>query len=172
MNFKRSFMAINRTLFVPLVAAICFVSCTQHVKTDSDGTADEASAQTQTKPMKSYISLFEIPATDVSRAIAFYQALLDITIEKMDIEGTPIGVFPYEEHLVHGVIIQADGYKPSSDGVTLYLNAGDALQPVLDRVTKNGGQILVPKTAHADGSGYFAIFLDTEGNRMALNARN
>jgi predicted enzyme related to lactoylglutathione lyase len=54
----------------------------------------------------------------------------------------------------------------------MYLNAGENLQVVLDRVEKNGGQIIVPKTAHADESGYFAIFLDSEGNRMALHSPN
>lgn len=116
--------------------------------------------------------MFEIPATDISRAINFYQALLDITIEKMDVEGMQMGILPYEGQMITGVIIQADGYKPSSDGVTMYLNAGENLQVVLDRVEKNGGQIIVPKTAHADESGYFAIFLDSEGNKMALNSPN
>ena len=116
--------------------------------------------------------MFAIPATDISRAINFYQALLDINIEKMDVEGMQMGIMPYEGQMVTGVIIQAEGYKPSGDGVTMYLNAGENLQVVLDRVEKNGGQIIVPKTAHADESGYFAIFLDSEGNKMALNSPN
>lgn len=122
--------------------------------------------------MKSYISMFEIPATDISRAINFYQALLDITIEQMDVEGMQMGILPYEGQIVPGIIIQADGYKPSADGVTIYLNAGNDLQVVLDKVEKNGGQIILPKTPHADESGYFALFLDSEGNRMALNSPN
>lgn len=116
--------------------------------------------------------MFEIPAADISRAINFYQALLDIKIEKMDVEGMQMGVLPYEGQMVTGVIIQAEGYKPSADGTTMYLNAGENLQVVLDRVETNGGKIIVPKTQHADESGYFAIFLDSEGNRMALNSPN
>ena len=52
----------------------------------------------------------------------------------------------------------------------MYLNAGDDLQAKLDILEKNGGKIITPKTEHADGSGFFAIFLDSEGNKMALNA--
>jgi hypothetical protein len=122
--------------------------------------------------MKSYISMFEIPATDISRAINFYQALLQIKIEKMDGEGMQMGILPYEGEMVTGVIIKAEGYKPSANGVTIYLNAGENLQVVLDRVEKNGGKIIIPKTAHADESGYFAIFLDSEGNKLALNSPN
>jgi uncharacterized protein len=122
--------------------------------------------------MKSYISMFEIPATDISRAINFYQALLEIKIEKMDVEGMQMGILPYEGQMITGVIIKADGYKPSADGVTMYLNAGENLQVFLDKIENNGGKIIVPKTAHADESGYFAIFLDSEGNKLALNSPN
>jgi predicted enzyme related to lactoylglutathione lyase len=120
--------------------------------------------------MNSYISLFEIPATDISRAVNFYQAILDISIEKMEIPGMEMGIFPYEDQLVTGVIIKSDGYHPSADGVAIYLNAGDNLQAILDKVERNGGKIIVPKTAHADESGYFALFLDTEGNKLGLNS--
>lgn len=122
--------------------------------------------------MKNYISMFEIPATDILRAINFYQALLEIKIEKMDLEGMQMGILPYEGQMITGVIIKADGYKPSADGVTMYLNAGENLQVFLDKVENNGGEIIVPKTAHADESGYFAIFLDSEGNKLALNSPN
>ena len=122
--------------------------------------------------MNSFISIFEIPATEISRAVNFYQAILDIKIETMDMPGMQMGIFPYEEQVVVGVILKADGYKPSADGVTLYLNAGDNLQVILDKVEMNGGKILVPKTLHADESGYFALFLDSEGNKLGLHSRN
>ncbi|MBT1705138.1 VOC family protein [Fulvivirgaceae bacterium PWU20] len=122
--------------------------------------------------MKSFISIFEIPATDVSRAVNFYEAILDINIEKMDMPETEMGVFPYERQMVTGVIIKAEGYQPSANGVTLYLNGGDNLQVILDKVENNGGKILVPKTLHADESGYFALFLDSEGNKLGLHSPN
>ena len=122
--------------------------------------------------MKSYIAMFEIPATDISRAINFYQNLLEIQIEQMEVEGMKMGVFPYEGELVTGVIIKADGYKPSADGVTIYLNIEESLEKVLGRVESNGGKIVLPKTAHEDESGYFAMFLDSEGNKLALNLAN
>ncbi len=150
-------MAVKGILLASMVSALCLISCNTNSKVND---------------MKSYISMFEIPATDISRAINFYEALLDINIEKMDVDGMQMGILPYEGQMVTGVIIQADGYKPSADGVTLYLNAGENLQVVLDRVEKNGGQTIVPKTAHADDSGYFALFIDSEGNRMALNSPN
>lgn len=165
-------MAVKGIVLVSLVSAICFVSCTNSDKTGSETPAADTLTNLNVNDMKSYVSMFEIPATDISRAIKFYQALLDIKIEKMEVEGMQMGIFPYEGQVVTGVIIQAEGYNPSADGVTMYLNAGENLQVVLDRAEKNGGQIVVPKTAHADESGYFAIFLDSEGNKMALNSPN
>lgn len=43
--------------------------------------------------MNSFISLFEIPVTDISRAINFYQEILDANIEKMEMSRMEIGVF-------------------------------------------------------------------------------
>ncbi|MDO6602136.1 MULTISPECIES: VOC family protein [Arenibacter] len=122
--------------------------------------------------MKSFISLFEIPATDISRAINFYQTILDIKIEKMEMPGMDMGIFPYDGQMVTGVIVNSEGYRPSADGVTIYLNGGDNLQHILDKVDENGGKIIIPKTSHADGNGFFALFTDTEGNKLGLNSPN
>ena len=123
-------------------------------------------------PMNSFISIFEIPATEISRAVDFYQAILDIHIEKMEFPEMQMGIFPYEEQMVTGVIMKAEGYTPSASGVTIYLNGGDDLQVILDKVEKNGGEIIVPKSLHADESGFFAVFLDSEGNKMGLHSPN
>lgn len=122
--------------------------------------------------MKTYISIFEIPATDISRAINFYQSILDIEIEKIEMPEMEMGIFPYEGQTITGVIIKGEGYNPSADGVTIYLNGGDNLQAILDKVEKYNGKIVIPKTPHADESGYFAIFLDSEGNKIGLHSPN
>ena len=122
--------------------------------------------------MKNFVSIFEIPSTEISRAVEFYQAILNIKIEIIDIPEMQIGLFPTEGQMTIGVIIQGEGYTPSANGVTIYLDGGDDLQVILDKVEKNGGKIVVPKTLHADESGYFAIFIDTEGNRLGLHSPN
>lgn len=110
MTFKRIFLG-------SMAFVLFFVSCNYSGKTNSEKTTQDTLTNSKGKDMKSYISMFEIPATDISRAINFYQALLDIKIEKMNVEGMQMGILPYEGQMVTGVIIQADGYKPSSDGV-------------------------------------------------------
>jgi uncharacterized protein len=165
-------MTVKGIILASMVSAMFFVSCNNSGKTNSELPTHDTLTNSKVKDMKSYISMFEIPATDIARAINFYQAILDIKIEKMDVEGMQMGILPYEGQILTGVLIKADGYKPSADGVTIYLNGGDNLQVILDKVEKNGGKVITPKTAHADGSGYFAIFLDSEGNKMALNSPN
>ena len=165
-------MAFKRIIFASLFSAWYVVSCNHANKIHAELPTKDTLPNSTVAGMKSYISMFEIPATDISRAIHFYQKILDINIEKMDIEGMQMGILPYEGQMTTGVLIPADGYKPSADGVNIYLNGGDNLQIILDKVEKNGGKIMTPKTAHADGSGYFAIFLDSEGNKMALHSPN
>lgn len=120
--------------------------------------------------VKSYVAIFEIPATNIDRAIDFYQQLLGVKIEKLEFEGMKMGLLPQAGQQVVGTIIMGEGYVPTSNGVTVYLNAGENLQGALDKVTKFGGKVLVPKTPHADGKEFFAIFSDTEGNKLGLHS--
>ncbi len=122
--------------------------------------------------MNSYVSIFEIPVTNMSRAIRFYQDVLGLKIERMEFPGMEMGLLPFEGQAVTGVLMKGEGYEPSASGVTLYLNGGHDLQVMLDRVEKTGGKVLVPKSPHADESGFFAIFIDSEGNKLGLHSEN
>ncbi len=155
-----------------IVIAFSLMACNDQSKSSSEIQKVNSGQAHITNDMNSFISLFEIPATDISRAINFYASILDINIEKIEMPGMEMGIFPYEDQMVTGVLFKGDDYKPSADGPTLYLNGGNNLQHILDKVEKNGGKIIVPKTAHADDSGFFALFLDTEGNKLGLNSPN
>ncbi|MBX3239536.1 MAG: VOC family protein [Chitinophagaceae bacterium] len=120
--------------------------------------------------MKNLISIVEIPTTDFARAVTFYQSILDVSIEEVDMDGTQMGVFPNEEGTVNLLLIKGGDYKPSTDGAIIYLNAGKDLQPILDKVEQNEGQIIVPKTEISPEMGYFALFIDTEGNKLGLHS--
>lgn len=157
---------MNSMLIGMLMFFVIGLSACNNTKTKQDNSIKSHKANN----MKSFVSIFEIPATDLSRAVEFYQEILAISIERMDFPGMEMGVFPYEEQIVTGVIMKGEGYQPAADGVTLYLNGGEDLQIILDKVEKLGGQIIIPKTPHADESGYFAIFLDSEGNKMGLHS--
>ncbi|MGB1242276.1 MAG: VOC family protein, partial [Chitinophagales bacterium] len=57
-----------------------------------------------------------------------------------------------------------------SSGSLVYLNGGSDLATPLSRVGAAGGEVVVPKTKISDEIGYFAIFMDTEGNKMAFHS--
>lgn len=116
------------------------------------------------------INWFEIPATDFSRAITFYKKILELEIKESEIFGTKMGFFPSDGKNVSGAVVQGEDYKPSADGVLAYLNGGADLQTVLDKVESNNGRIIVPKTQISPEMGYFALFIDTEGNKMAVHS--
>lgn len=122
--------------------------------------------------MKNLVSIVEIPTIDFSRAVAFYQAILDVSIEEVDMGGIQMGVFPSDEKSVNVVLIRGDDYKPSTDGTVVYLDAGDDLQVILDKIEPSGGKVLVPKTEISPEMGFFATFKDTEGNKLALHSHN
>jgi len=164
---------MNRiVLSTTVILAFNLMACNNQNKSNPEIQKVDSSQEQKTNDMKSFISLFEIPATDISRAVNFYQTILGINIEKMEMPGMEMGIFPYEGQMVTGVIMKGEGYEPSANGVAIYLNGGDNLQHILDKVEKNGGKVIVPKTAHADESGFFALFLDTEGNKLGLNSPN
>lgn len=120
--------------------------------------------------MNNLISIVEIPVTDFARSVKFYQAILGLAIEEMEMDGNQMGVLPNEEGSVNVVLVKGNDYKATTGGAVLYLNAGKDLQPILDKVSQNGGQVIVAKTEISPEMGYFALFIDTEGNKLGLHS--
>jgi len=62
--------------------------------------------------------------------------------------------------------------KPCSDGVLISLKT-DSIESALVEITKSGGKVEIEKTAiQAEGMGFFAVFIDCEGNKIGLHERN
>jgi predicted enzyme related to lactoylglutathione lyase len=122
--------------------------------------------------MANVINWFEIPVADFERAKKFYGEILNGTLHTEKMGDHLMGFLPMEGEGVGGAIVHGEGYTPSSDGTVVYLNGGDDLGVILSRVEPSGGKILVPKTKITEEIGYFAIFLDTEGNKIALHSRS
>lgn len=121
------------------------------------------------KEMNPIISIVEIPVTNVKRAIAFYEKIFSIQIEQMEMGDTELGVFPSTQTGPSIVLTKGKEYKPKSDGVFVYLNAGKDLTTVLSLIEPNGGKVLLEKTEISPEMGNYALFLDTEGNRIGLH---
>lgn len=121
------------------------------------------------------VGWFEIPVSDMDRAIAFYSKVLDLKLEKNLMGPLVMAWFPWKEDGLGSpgsLVYHEEYYKPSSDGVLVYFTAhsGD-LANELSRVEEAGGKILQGKTKISDDYGFMALLIDSEGNRVALHSR-
>ena len=118
--------------------------------------------------MKKLVSFFEIPAADFSRAVKFYEAVLNLKLNVLDCDTEKMAFFPEEEGLAPGAVSWAADFLPSKNGVLIHLNVED-MEDTLSRVQANGGSIVRKKTKiESEGRGYFALFSDSEGNTVGL----
>lgn len=159
---------MKNSILAGLAFVIGLTACSKQDNSSAPLQHDELTKKIE--PMKNLISIVEIPVVDFPRAVTFYETVLDVSIREMEMGGVRMGILPGEARAVAVVLAKGEDYKPTLEGAVLYLNAGDDLQPVLDRVKQNGGQIIVPKTAISPEMGFFALFIDTEGNKMGLHS--
>ena len=122
------------------------------------------------------IGWFEIPVKDMDRAVAFYNAVFQIKIMVHNLGNLVMGWFPSAENpeakgAGGSLVLNKEHYKPSTEGTLIYFTSqsGD-ISDELSRIEKAGGKIMQAKTQISEDHGYMAIFLDTEGNRMALHS--
>lgn len=114
------------------------------------------------------VGYFEIPVTDLDRAVAFYEDVLGTSLDREVVDGHPMALFPAaDEGTVTGALAHGDSYVPSLDGTRVYFRVDD-LGAVLDRAVARGAQVLYPRTAVGDDE--VAEVSDSEGNRIALVA--
>jgi predicted enzyme related to lactoylglutathione lyase len=116
------------------------------------------------------ISWFEIPAINFKQSVDFYNNIFGIEMEENTDDNYAMAFFPAGDG-VGGAIVAGPGSIPGMIGPLLYLNAGKDLNIVLKRVEPAGGRIVMPKTLINEDSGYFAIFIDSEGNKLALHSK-
>lgn len=120
--------------------------------------------------MTTQINWFEIPVTNLPRATGFYEAVLATRLQSACMDESPLAIFHNPDQQSCGCLIETSSFKPSVDGVLVYLNAGASIQAAIDRVAAAGGKVLLDKLELPRQLGYIAHVIDTEGNRVALHA--
>ncbi|GAB1442584.1 VOC family protein [Ignavibacteriales bacterium] len=121
--------------------------------------------------MDQVIMWFEIPVKDIKRAKKFYEEILRVEMTVMDFGGHEMAFFPSAgKGSVSGALCKGPEYNPSTEGALIYLNGNPDLDVVLGRVPNAGGVITLPKREISPEYGYMAMFMDTEGNRIALHS--
>jgi predicted enzyme related to lactoylglutathione lyase len=118
--------------------------------------------------MANAINWFEIPAVDFQRGKKFYETIFEQELHEQEMGTALMAFFPADG--VGGAIVKEENSKPSQEGTLIYLNGGDDLQKILDKIESAGGKIAVPKTQITPEIGFFAIFIDTEGNKIGIHS--
>jgi hypothetical protein len=118
---------------------------------------------------------FEIPVMNMKRAVTFYETVFEVKLERHTVARMDMAWFPWVKSGVGagGSLAQAtEFFQPRDNGVLIFFTAfsGD-LANELSRIEPAGGKIIQPKTLITEDIGYMAIFLDSEGNRIALHSR-
>lgn len=118
------------------------------------------------------VGWFEIPVLDMERAKQFYETVFKVEISVHDFGRTKMGWFPDRGDVVgaQGTLIKQDTYIPSKAGTLVYF-ISDNVQNELDRIEAAGGSIYQPKTQISPEHGYMGVFIDSEGNRIALHSK-
>ncbi|HVT40789.1 MAG TPA: VOC family protein [Gemmatimonadaceae bacterium] len=106
----------------------------------------------------------QIPATDVPRAIAFYQHVFGFDVESFA-DGTCWFSTPRIDNRASGTGVIRARTAQDPNFVNYFRVA--SLEEVTTRVSRHGGRVLIPRSLIA-GSMWFAYCQDTEGNRFAI----
>lgn len=117
------------------------------------------------------VTWFDIPVTDMDRAIAFYEAVTQDRLIRLPVgDDKETAIFPHEGEGSGGCLFRAPEDEPAHLGSRVYFGVGSALDDWLERVEAAGGRVLVPATPIGGGRGSFAYIEDSEGNRVGLHS--
>ena len=107
------------------------------------------------------VGSFIVPVSDVKRAVKFYEHVLDVSLQYIDIGPVEIALFPSYPNAkgVSGIIFKTEDHKPVQEGgITIFFFTQD-LDVALQRVKDKGSKILAPKFS-IDGKTSMAIITD------------
>ena len=100
--------------------------------------------------------------------------MLNVKLSAMECGPNKTAFFPVENGECPGAISWAStvSFLPSQDGVFVSLRVPD-MEKAITSIEKNSGKILIPRTKmEGEIRGYYAVFIDSEGNRLGLFSDN
>lgn len=121
------------------------------------------------------VGWFEIPVNDMDRAITFYEKVFDCKLDKQVMGDFQMAWFPWGDDgkgaggslVYHKEFYQTSGLA----GALIYFSSEDC-EVELSRVEEAGGKIQFAKRLIAPDIGYMGVFIDSEGNRIAVHSRS
>ena len=127
---------------------------------------------------KNAVGWFEIYVNDIARARAFYEAVFDVRLSRLDPPaeaggdtGFQIWAFPAiaDGEGSSGAIVHMPGFQAGGNSTLVYFNCDDcAVQAA--RVPGAGGKVFKPKFP-IGAFGFISLVVDSEGNMIGLHSR-
>lgn len=127
--------------------------------------------------MKNPVNWFEIYVQDMQRAKTFYEAVLNVKLEKLEIPSEmeednsfQMTTFPFVENEPNssGALVKAAGMESGGNSIMIYFTCDDCSTEE-SRVENAGGKVLKEKFSIGE-FGFCSICLDTEGNTFGLHS--
>ena len=116
------------------------------------------------------VGWFEIYVQDMPRAKAFYEAVFDAQLSKLESPGVELWAFPgnMDRYGAPGALVKMPGFPSGANSVLVYFSCADcAVQAA--KAAKAGGRIQKEKFSIGQ-YGFIALVIDTEGNMIGLHS--
>ena len=108
----------------------------------------------------------EIPVTDIDKAIAFYNTVFDLELEKDETGPNPMAMFQTSNGKGVAGHLYPGKPAPEGSGPTVHFAVPDKLESTMERVKEAGGHVLSEPISIP--AGRFAYCLDPDGNSIGL----
>jgi predicted enzyme related to lactoylglutathione lyase len=121
-------------------------------------------------PMTNPVGWFEIYVQDMARARAFYEAVFEVGLERVEASGLEMWAFPMQSdgYGATGALVRMEGFASGANSVLVYFSCEDCAVEA-GRVAAAGGKVFKDKFS-IEKYGYIALFTDTEGNMIGLHS--
>jgi predicted enzyme related to lactoylglutathione lyase len=116
------------------------------------------------------VGWFEIYVDDMERAKKFYEAVFEVTLDRLESPEVEMWSFPMNNEAPGsaGSLIHMDGFKAGGNSTLVYFSCDDCAAEE-SRVEPSGGRVF--KTKFSIGPyGFIALAYDTEGNMFGLHS--
>jgi len=116
------------------------------------------------------VGWFEIYVQDMDRSKNFYEAVLQVALQRLNSPGMEMWAFPMnmENTGASGALVKMAGFPSGGNSTLVYFSCVDCGTEA-GRVAKAGGRIQKQKFSIGE-YGFIALAFDTEGNMFGLHS--
>ncbi|MBC8213007.1 MAG: VOC family protein [Gammaproteobacteria bacterium] len=118
------------------------------------------------------VGWFEVYVQDMDRAKAFYEGVLALQLENLDMPEIEMWAFPMDMQRsgASGSLVKIAGFPSGGNSTLVYFSCTDCGVEE-SRVEQYGGRIDKPKMSIGE-YGFITLAFDTEGNMFGLHSLN